>query len=186
MPSFYTRKGDDGTTGLLGEGRILKSDLRMETIGSLDEACAQLGMARSLTGNDRYCEMIVHLQRDLYRIMTEIAAVGKAADKFPKTGQAELDWLEHETDQLSEQIHLPGGFILPGDNSLAAAMDVARAVVRRAERRIVELHQNEPFSNDLILRYMNRLSSICFLLEIAFIEEDGGSKPTLAKTKDRA
>lgn len=182
MPGkFYTRKGDDGTTGLLGEGRVAKSDLRMETLGCLDETTAALGMARSLCQSPEARETLVQIQRDLYGMMAEAAAEGENAEKFRTVGSQRVEWLEHQTDRLAERVEIPREFIVPGDSPAGAAVDLARTICRRAERRMVELSGRGDVENPDLVRYLNRLSSFCFVLELLENKLAGTEKPTLAR-----
>lgn len=179
--SFYTRKGDDGTTGLLGEGRVLKTDSRMEALGALDEASAALGMARSLTQVQGSQEIILQVQRELYQLMAEVAATPENAQRFRVIGEKHINWLEEQTDRLSGQVSMPREFIVPGDTPAGAAFSLTRAIVRRAERRVVQCWQAEQLTNPYLLGYLNRLSSLCFVLELFEVQSAGQKKPTLAK-----
>lgn len=182
MPGkFYTRKGDDGSTGLLGEGRVAKSDLRMEALGSLDETTAALGVARSLCQSADARETLVQIQRHLYGIMGETAATGENAEKFRAVESRQVEWLEQQTDRLTELVEVPREFIVPGDSPAGAAVDLARTICRRAERRMVELAERGDVHNPALLQYLNRLSSYCFVLELLENKIAGGDQPTLAR-----
>ncbi len=178
---FYTGKGDNGTTGLLGEGRISKSHLRIEALGSLDETTAALGFARSLTEDEQIARLVLQIQRELYQLMAEIAATPENAEQFRSIHAAHVRRLEDQTDQLSEAIELPREFIVPGDTPASGAFSLARAICRRAERRVVELNEREKLGNPQIIPYLNRLSSLCFVLELYETQIHGKSRPTLAK-----
>jgi cob(I)alamin adenosyltransferase len=180
MAAFYTRKGDDGTTGLLGPGRIAKSDLRMEAIGTVDEASAALGLARSICRSSE-AGLLIQVQRDLYNLMAEIAATPENASRFRVINNEHVSWLEAQTDRISAMVTLPGEFIVPGDTPAAGAMDLARTVVRRAERRLVELYQRGDITSSDLLRYLNRLSSFCYVFELLEIQVSGKDTPTLAE-----
>jgi cob(I)alamin adenosyltransferase len=180
MAAFYTRKGDDGSTGLLGPGRIEKSDLRIEAIGAVDEASAALGLARSICRGDGGA-LILQVQRDLYGLMAEVAATPENAARFRVINAERIAWLEAQIDQISAEIKLPGEFIIPGDIPAGGALDLARAVVRRAERRLVELAQRGDIQNPELLRYLNRLSSFCYVLELYEIQTGANNSLTLAK-----
>jgi cob(I)alamin adenosyltransferase len=178
--NFYTRTGDDGTTGLLGEGRVTKTHPRIEALGALDEASATLGLARAQVRDPR-CEPILReAQRDLYKLMAEVAATPENADKFHAIDESRVHWLEAQTDSLSSTLTMPHEFILPGDTPSGAALSLARAVIRRAERRVVELIEAKEASNAELVRYLNRLSSLCFVLELAE-NAAAGKSTTLAK-----
>lgn len=181
MPTFYTRKGDEGFTGLPGKGRIPKNDLRIETVGVLDEVTASLGMARYLSQSSRSKEILVKVQRDLNCFMTEVAASSGAVTDLELIGPAQVTWLEEQTDLLSHEVDVPKEFIVPGDSQAGAALDLARTIVRRAERRLVELVHRDHLPKPELLRYINRLSSLCFLLELFENILAGNGPPTLMR-----
>ena len=177
---FYTTKGDDGTTGLLGEGRVTKYHARIEAVGTLDESTTALGLARAQYLDPRSGGIILEAQRDLYKIMAEVAATPENAEKFRMIDASRVTWLEEQTDAISEIVEMPKEFILPGDSLAGAALSLARAIVRRAERRVVELRDEQEVSNLDLQRYLNRLSSLCFVLEL--LENiAAGHQTTLAK-----
>lgn len=179
MTTFYTRKGDQGYTDLLG-GRVAKYDARPEAFGTIDEATAQLGFARAMSSSERTQAILVGVQRDLYLMMAELAfATDMQQDRYHIT-QEHLDRIEAETDRLSEEVPLPPHFILPGDTVPGAALDVARTVVRRAERLVVKLFHEEKVSNELVPAYLNRLSSLLFILG-RYEDHQAGVTPTKAK-----
>ena len=181
MPSFFTRSGDDGTTGQLGEGRLPKYHPKVETLGTLDEASAALGLARSECKAPQSAALLVEVQRDLYGIMTEVAATPKNAEHFHEVGPARVAWLESQIEAISAIAPVPAEFILPGDSLAGAALSLARTIVRRAERRLAELADKGEVENPVLLQYLNRLSSLCFVLEL--LENQQAGHPTqLAKT----
>lgn len=159
---FYTGRGDDGTTDLLG-ARVPKDDPRVETLGALDEATSAIGLGRSLASQERVQEALVAVQRDLYRIMAELAFTEELRPPAYELAPERVNWLEGETDALAETVQLPRAFILPGESTPGAALDVARTVVRRAERHAVSLHRGGHGVNETILGYLNRLSSLLFI-----------------------
>lgn len=181
MTKFYTQTGDDGYTGLLGEGRLAKHAPRMEAIGDLDEATSALGMARAMCQLPQTAELLLMIQRDLYQLMSEIAATPENAARFRKITAERVIWLEEWTDGISLQVSLPKDFILPGDSLPGASLALARTVVRRAERRVAGLLHQAEIENPQLLRYLNRLSSLCFVLELQENQATGKSLPTLAK-----
>ncbi len=183
MTRFYTRTGDDGTTGILGDDRVKKFDLRMETLGTIDELTAALGMARSLLPAENYHNEIIGIQRRLYELMAEVAASTENAERFRKISSESIIELETKIDDLSTTVESPQGFILPGDTPASAAVSMARAITRRAERRTAELFERGDISNIHLVRYLNRLSSLLFVLEIRLIQESDKKKPRLAKEK---
>ena len=174
--SFYTSKGDDGTTNLLGEGRVAKYHARIEAVGTLDESTAALGLARAQCLDPRSSPILLETQRDLYKLMAEVAATPENAEKFRLINEARIAWLEQQTDALSQLVEMPREFILPGDSLAGAALSVARAIIRRAERRVVELFDLNELTNPDLQRYLNRLSSLCFVLEL--LENKAAGHPT--------
>ena len=179
--SFYTSKGDDGTTNLLGEGRVAKYHIRIEAVGTLDESTAALGLARAQCRDPRSSGILLEAQRDLYKLMAEVAATPETAKRFHFIDAARVTWLEGQTDELSKLVEMPKEFILPGDSLAGAALSLARAIIRRAERRVVELFDAEEIKNPDLQRYLNRLSSLCFVLEL-LENQAAGNKTTLAKS----
>jgi cob(I)alamin adenosyltransferase len=163
MPAFYTRKGDEGYTDLLG-GRVPKYDPRPEALGTIDEATAQIGLARAITDAERTGTILIEVQRDLYLMMAELAFTQDMQQKRYHVTQEHIDRIEQETDRLADEVDLPPHFILPGDTHAGAVLDVARTVVRRAERQVVRLLHEGLIDNGLIAAYLNRLSSLLFIL----------------------
>jgi cob(I)alamin adenosyltransferase len=164
--SHYSRTGDDGTTGWLGKGRLAKDHLRIETLGTLDEASAALGTARSATCNVQTAAILLVAQKDLHQLMAEVSAAPEDAAQFHLDAQR-IEWLEGQIDSIEWDMPTPGEFIVPGDTPAGAALDVARTAVRRAERRVVQLFRDGQVTNPALLQYLNRLSSLLFVLELA-------------------
>ena len=181
MTEFFTRTGDDGYTGLLGEGRVPKYHPRPETVGTIDEATAALGIARAACRIDQSSALITIAQRDLYHIMAEISATPENAAHFRTIDQSRIDWLEAQIEQLGTLVEIPKEFILPGDSSSGAMLSLARAITRRAERQVAKLLHEGIIDNPFLLRYLNRLSSLCFVLELLENKAYGHRIPTLAK-----
>ena len=185
MTRFYTGKGDDGYTGLLGEGRIPKYHPITEAVGALDEATAALGMARSICHAPDIPDLITTVQRDLYGLMAEVSSTPDNAARFRVIDAGRVAWLEDRTDNFSKTIHIPKEFVLPGDSQGGAAFSLARTIVRRAERRVAELLHTGAIENKELLKYLNRLSSLCFVLELVENHSSGKSQPTLARNNHR-
>ncbi len=162
---IYTRAGDDGTTGLYFGGRVAKSAEPVEVNGAVDEAQAALGWARSLSeSGSRLDELLITLERDLWVLMAEVATLPAnrhklVAEKSLVTNEM-IERLEREIDALSSEIEMPKEFVVPGENRLSAALDVARAVIRRAERVAV----GYPLENSLVTPYLNRLSDLAWTM----------------------
>jgi cob(I)alamin adenosyltransferase len=179
---FYTGKGDQGTTDLLGD-RVGKNDPIVEVLGTLDEVTSFIGNARAHVTSSELNGWLMEVQHDLYRILAELAFTDEMRPDSFHFGADRVEWLERTTDELGSRVELPPHFILPGDTIPGAALDVARTVVRRAERRAVDLLEIGRLSNQEILRYLNRLSSLLF---IAARYEDhlAGIESTKAKQPD--
>ncbi len=163
---FYTGTGDQGTTGLLGEGRVSKDDPRMEAVGAVDEATAALGVARAHAQASQTRDLLLAVQRDLYRLMAEVAATPENQARFRGITDEQVRWLEEQIAALEAVVSPPNAFIVPGDSPGGAFLDLARTVVRRAERRVVALWRSGGLENPALAAYLNRLSSLCFVLEL--------------------
>ncbi len=127
----------------------------------------RLGLARALSHSHEVSEILIQTQRDLYNLMAEVAATPENAAAFRKIDADRVNWLEEQTDSLNEKVEMPKEFILPGETKGGGALSVARTVTRRAERRVAELLDASELENKELLRYLNRLSSLCFVLELA-------------------
>ncbi|MBP6469855.1 MAG: cob(I)yrinic acid a,c-diamide adenosyltransferase [Chloroflexi bacterium] len=162
----YTRGGDAGQTSLLGGVRVDKDDLRIEVYGTMDEGTSTLGLARATTKYDDLCRHIIDLQGELIPIMSEAAFVsGGKALKFelPRVQPSQVERLERLIDQYNEEWIQTGQFVRPGGSPASAALDMARAIFRRAERRLVSLNRQEAVNPHLI-KYINRLSDLLYVL----------------------
>lgn len=179
---WYTAKGDDGTTSLLGGARVPKYHPQPEAYGTVDEASSALGLARSLATLTPVKETLLAVQRDLYRMMAELAATPEAAHQF-RFDMERVAWLDGCIQQFGGQVAMPREFVMPGDTRAGAALDLARTIVRRAERLAAKLCDENLCQNRHIIRYLNRLSSLCFLL--ARLEDNAaGAGISTAKDKD--
>lgn len=181
MNQYYTRTGDDGYTGILGESRLPKNHPRMETLGAIDEASAAIGMARAMCGFPQTNELLLAIQRDLYGMMAEVAARPEHAKRFRVINSDRVTWIEQHIDLLSKTVDLPRGFTVSGNSIAGAALNMARTIVRRAERRIVDIFNQDEIENINIVRYMNRLSSLLFILEATENVVAGKDQFTLSK-----
>ena len=163
MAAQYQKK--PGYTELIHEAGVSKADARLRVLGAIDEANASLGLAKAFLSEQEKKDLISSCQQVLSLIMAVIA--GWKHKNTPQELEDALNRLEQELAQLKAEYPLPSEFILPGETPAAAALDVARAVVRRSEREAVWLAQHGGNVSDTILTYLNRLSSVCFSLEIA-------------------
>jgi cob(I)alamin adenosyltransferase len=192
-----TRRGDDGTTGLLfGGERVFKDDPRTEACGAIDEAVAALGLARAELGLQaqhgslprtlaRLPDLILRVQRELFVAGAELATVPAAVDR-QKPGETRVtadmvDGLDELLAETEAAIELPSEFVVPGETRLSAALELARTIVRRAERRAVAVRRSEPIPEDHLLPYLNRLADLLWIFARA--AEQGESR---AATPSRA
>ena len=169
MVKIYTRKGDDGTTGLWYGGRVPKFSGRPEAYGSVDEAASALGLCRPAA--ERYGEVyadILRIQRELFVAGAELATAPDAAERLEagvsKITDEMVERLEADVDRYMDRVDLPPKFVIPGGTELSARLDVARAAVRRAERRVSALRHEGELGDDTVLRYLNRLSDALFAM----------------------
>ncbi len=178
---IYTKKGDDGTTGLLYGGRVAKDDLRTEVYGTLDETVSALGIARAAGLVGRVEAIVIRLQREMFIAGAELATSSDNRSKLQRgiskvdpsmTAQAEAD-----IDALLEEHPLRPEFVLPGETAGAAGLDLARSTVRRAERQAVALHRAGGVDDDEVLRYLNRVSDLLFALARFEEAERGRTAP---------
>ncbi|MBI2906370.1 MAG: cob(I)yrinic acid a,c-diamide adenosyltransferase [Chloroflexi bacterium] len=179
----FNKRGDAGETSLLFGERVLKSDPRCEGYGTIDEAVSALGVARALSPTARVQEIVLSAQRELFAIGAEIATTpdnyGRLAGRAGTVTSEMVERLERLIDVLEGEIGMPRSFIVPGGSPSSAALDLARSIIRRAERRAVELKDAGVIRNAEILRYLNRLADLMFT--VARYEEAALSKETLKK-----
>jgi cob(I)alamin adenosyltransferase len=174
---IYTRKGDDGTTGLWYGGRVPKYSGRPEAYGSIDEAAAALGLCRAACerGTELY-EDVLRVQRELFVAGAELATSPEASERLEpsvsRVTQEMVDRLESEVDRYMERVDLPPKFVIPGGTELSARLDLARTSVRRAERRVSALKDQGELVDDTVLMYLNRLSDALFAMA-RFADEPG-------------
>jgi cob(I)alamin adenosyltransferase len=161
---IYTRTGDDGSTALLGPGRVLKSAPRIEAYGSVDETNAALGTARALDADGWLAGEIASIQSQLFNLGAELATTTpQARAGLECIAEADVETLERTIDRLEQDLPPLASFILPGGSLLAAQLHFARTVCRRAERRVVALHELEGGEPRLV-RYLNRLGDLLFVM----------------------
>lgn len=178
----YTRQGDDGTTGLLYGGRVDKDDLRTEAYGSVDEAVSALGLARAALdpGEDEWRSAVLEVQRELFVAGAQLATRAdhwdRLADGVSRVSAAMVDGLEARIDALTARFPLPQEFVVPGQRTAGAAADLARSIVRRAERAAVRMDRAGLLPDPTVLRWLNRVSDYLFVLARAI--EGGDYLPT--------
>lgn len=166
---IYTRKGDDGTTGLWYGGRVAKSDARPEAYGSVDEAASALGLCRAAAHDDQELyDDILRIQNELFVAGAELATAPEAAHRLEagvsKVTNAMIERLETDIDRYMERVQLPPKFVIPGGTELSARLDVARTAVRRAERRVSAMNESGQLPDDTVLRYLNRASDTIYAM----------------------
>jgi len=163
----FNKRGDQGETGLLYGVRVAKSDARPEAYGTIDEAVSTLGLARSWA-QKRVQEIIHSLQRELFIVGAEMATTAEHYEKLVSRGNVVtpqmVQRLEDLIDELEAEVEMPRAFVIPGACPSAAALDMARAIIRRAERRAVSLRQANSLPNEEVLKYLNRLADLVFTL----------------------
>lgn len=158
MSKVYTKTGDKGATSLYTGQRVSKGGLRVETYGTIDEAQAALGLARAVAKKDTVKEEIYQVEKDLWLLMADVASL----DKDPSITDDHIAHLEQVIDRYDSQLEPLTKFLIPGDTHAGACLDIARTVVRRAERLFWRL-QAEESVHEVDIRYLNRLSDLCYI-----------------------
>jgi cob(I)alamin adenosyltransferase len=178
--SVATGRGDDGMTGLLfGGARVFKDDARTEAYGAIDEAVAALGLARAELALkaqygtlprvlDRLPEVLLRIQRDLFVAGAELATAPDAIER-QRPGQTRVTaemvrGLDELLDDMERHVTVPKEFVVPGETRLSAALELARTIVRRAERRAVSIRRSAPVADDQLVPYLNRLADLLWVL----------------------
>ena len=156
-PPISTRGGDDGTTTLLGGGRISKHDARIIVLGDVDEASSSIGLARAESDGDM-AELLIGLQRLLYRVMGDVAM----PEEEDAVGESDLAYLDAALEEWRNRTEIPNEFVIPGETRLGALLDVSRSVVRRAERSLAAAGYAEAHPD--AFKTVNRLSDVLFVV----------------------
>ncbi|MCC7360628.1 MAG: cob(I)yrinic acid a,c-diamide adenosyltransferase [Anaerolineales bacterium] len=174
-------RGDSGLTDLIDARDLPKHDQRFEVLGALDEASSALGVARAVSTRSETRALLLDIQRDLCWMMSELAVARPALARAPAYITPErLHALEQAFDALAAAYPSPPAFTVPGDSLVGALLHLARSIVRRAERHVTRLAHAAPLPNPHILPYLNRLSTLVFVLARAEEAEAGLAAPTLA------
>jgi cob(I)alamin adenosyltransferase len=162
---IYTRTGDDGTTGLYGGTRVTKHDPRVLAYGTVDEANCALGLARTLLREPDLDEALAEIQNALFDVGAELATPFDAPQRehISPIAASDVEWVEEVIDHFSNELEPLQSFILPGGDAAGAALHLARAVIRRAEREVTALGEQVEVSAEL-RSYLNRLSDLLFTL----------------------
>lgn len=165
MARVTTRTGDEGYTDLLGAGRVPKYHRRPEALGTIDEATSALGLARAHAESEHTRDLIEGVQRDLYVLMAELATTPENYAKVDFKVTAEnVARLDAEAERLKGEVEIGKEFVIPGGSITGAALDLARTIVRRGERHVARLYHEGDVRNVEMLRYLNRLSDLLFIL----------------------
>ena len=170
MVKIYTKKGDDGSTSLWYGGRVPKHHGRTEAYGTLYEACSELGVARALCGPEQ-AELagdVLRLQDDLFVAGAELATAPEAAERLQdgisRTTEEMVAELEERIDRYMSEVELPPQFVIPGGTQLSAQLDVARTVIRRAERRIAALEESGELASETVIHFVNSASDLAYAM----------------------
>ena len=172
LNKIYTRTGDHGTAGLVDGSRVSKSSLRMAAIGEVDEANAAIGLAIAKLKDGELALQLLAIQNDLFDLGADIATPGEVEGAL-RILASQVGRLEIEIDDMNDELEPLTSFILPGGSEAVAALHLARAVVRRAERAAVALNEGETL-NPHLLAYLNRLSDHLFVAARAVAASSGG------------
>jgi len=160
-----TRTGDGGETSLFGKGRVPKTDVRIAALGDLDEAQSAIGLARSLAPRSSLGRELLALQRGLYVAMSEVATPREDLGRLPqRLDDAAVAQLDRVLDALKKSVRIEGRFVIPGETKIAAAVDYARTVTRRAERAVVACVDAGLVDGGQLLPWLNRASDLLFVL----------------------
>ena len=159
----FSKKGDQGETSLLSGRRVSKASLRPEAYGTLDEAASVLGMAKAFTQNETIREMIGTVQEDLLFLGAGLACESSEGCNYLLSPERAFR-LEKWIEKLQEEVPLPRCFICPGANAVGAAVDLARTIIRRSERRVVAMREAEEWVDVEVHAYLNRLADFLFTL----------------------
>ncbi len=177
---WYTSTGDDGYTGILGSQRVPKYADRPEAYGTVDELSSVLGLARVQAREPRLRDLLLTIQRDLYKMMADLATAPEAATRPAWLPADRPTWLESIIAELGTEVTMPRAFIVPGDSMGGATLDLARTVARRAERGVARLAHQGELRGDTPLKYLNRLSSLLFVMARVEDKAEGVTDFTLA------
>jgi cob(I)alamin adenosyltransferase len=172
LNKIYTRTGDKGSAGLVDGSRVSKSSLRMTAIGEVDEANAAIGLAIAVLDEGPICDQLREIQNDLFDLGADVATPGKI-DGALRIVASQVERLERDIDVMNTGLSPLESFILPGGSAGVAALHLARAIVRRAERAAVTLNEAEPL-NPQLLAYLNRLSDHLFVAARHVASLEGG------------
>ena len=172
LNKIYTRTGDKGSAGLVDGSRVAKSSLRMTAIGEVDEANAAIGVAIAALDEGPIVDQLLEIQNDLFDLGADVATPAKVKGAL-RIVASQVERLEGDIDVMNTGLPPLESFILPGGSTSVAALHLARAIVRRAERAAVALNEDEPL-NPHLLAYLNRLSDHLFVAARHVAASEGG------------
>jgi len=165
---IYTKTGDEGKTHLLFGDRISKADIRCEAYGTIDETVSTLGLARSFSKSQYVIKIIKNIQKELFivggELATDVSKYKNLKKNFKVVTPDMVFNLEKMIDSLEEVVQLPKAFVIPGASPASAALDMARSVLRRAERIVVRIKEDDNLFNPVVLKYLNRLEDLLFMI----------------------
>lgn len=168
---IYTKAGDKGKTSLIGGTRVLKSNLRVEAYGTIDELNSYIGLIRDQQIAPELREKLINIQRKLFTAESLVALDPKAKQpELPQLKEGDVKFLEKEIDVMNESLSELSNFILPGGHTIVSYCHIARTITRRAERALIRLSETEPV-NELVMKYLNRLSDYLFVLARKFSKD---------------
>ncbi len=167
---IYTKTGDKGETGLFGGKRLPKSHIRIESYGTVDELNSYIGMLRDLAPKEDQKSLLKEIQDRLFTIGSNLASDPEKNMITPDIHEADIVLLEKAIDEMNELLPPLKNFILPGGHTTVSFCHIARTVCRRAERMVVALNHNEPVE-EIVIRYLNRLSDYLFVLSRKFSQD---------------
>lgn len=181
---IYTKKGDKGTTGLIGGTRLPKHHIRIESYGTVDELNSYIGLLRDLITDTALITVLLEIQDRLFTIGSHLAADPvKSNMELPKLYESDITYLENQIDAMDAQLEPMKSFVLPGGHPTVSHCHIARCVCRRAERLVAHLAENEPV-DALIPAYMNRLSDHLFMLSRKLTHDLGAEEMPWKPRKD--
>jgi cob(I)alamin adenosyltransferase len=179
LSKIYTRTGDDGTTGLGDGNRVRKDGARVEAYGTVDETNSAIGVILAQSSlSDRIRQCLIEVQHDLFELGGELCIPGHEA-----IAQSFIDRVEHDLDEFNADLPPLKDFILPGGGPAAAACHMARTIARRAERRTITLQVNEEVRGE-VLRYLNRLSDLLFVIARQLARTENGEEVLWKRTRE--
>ncbi|MFO7869273.1 MAG: cob(I)yrinic acid a,c-diamide adenosyltransferase [Bacteroidales bacterium] len=174
---IYTKTGDAGTTSLLGGSRVSKYHIRLEAYGTVDELNAHVGMLHDMIDDAADKTFIADIQQRLFTICSHLANEDSETNQVPDFSEDDVQVLENKIDEYVSQLPELKNFILPGGHVASSQAHIARTVCRRAERRVIQL-STEIQVNDLVIKYLNRLSDFLFILARKVLKDFNKSEIT--------